>query len=85
MDTVQCDNKDEIDKLIYDFEREFIAPEEIGFIDNPDNMTALTLETNVNVVDQRTTHTKELETNKKKKKPEENTRSHGNTTFLYIL
>ena len=28
---------------------------------------------NVNVVDQGTIHTKELETNKKRKKPEENT------------
>ena len=56
-----------------DFDTEFIAPEEVELTDNPDNVSALTLEANVHVVDQGTTHTKELETNKKKKKPEENT------------
>ena len=51
-----------------DFDTEFIAPEEVELTDNPDNVSALTLKANVHVVDQGTTRTKELETNKKKKK-----------------
>ena len=42
------------------------------FTDNADNASALTLEANGHVVEQGTTHTKKLDTNKKrKKKPEE--------------
>ena len=50
------------------FDTEFIAPEEIKLTDNPGNVSALTLEANVHLVDQGTTHIKELETNKKRKK-----------------
>ena len=41
-----------------DFDTEFIAPEEIEFTDNQGNVSALTLEGNVYIVDQGTTHTK---------------------------
>ena len=58
MDAVQCDNEDEIDHLMNGFDTKFIAPEEIEFTDNPGHVSALTLETNVHVVDQGTTHTK---------------------------
>ena len=51
-----------------DLYTEFIAPEEIELTDNPGNVSALTLEADVHVVDQGTTNTKELETNKKRKK-----------------
>ena len=57
-----------IDGLTNDFDTEFIAPEEIELADNLDNVSALILEANVHVVDQGTTHTKKLETNKKRKK-----------------
>ena len=57
LDAVQSDNNDGSDKLINDFDTEFKAPEEIELTGNPDNVSALTLETNVNVVDQETTHT----------------------------
>ena len=70
MDAVQSYNQDETDELMNDVDTELIAPEEIELTDNPDNASALTLEANVHVVDQETTHTKELET-KKEKKPEE--------------
>ena len=58
LDAVQNDNEDEIDQLMNDFDTEFIAPEEIEIIDNPDTVSVLTLEANVHVVDQGTTHTK---------------------------
>ena len=58
LDFVQSNNEDEIDKLMNDFDTEFIAPEEIGFTDNQGNVSALTLEGNVHIVDQGTTHTK---------------------------
>ena len=67
---MQSYNQDETDELMNDVDTELIAPEEIELTDNPDNASALTLEANVHVVDQETTHTKELET-KKEKKPEE--------------
>ena len=58
LDAVQSDNEDESDQLMNDFDSEFIAPEEIELTDNPGNVSALTLEANVRVVDQGTTHTK---------------------------
>ena len=67
MDAVHGDNEDETEKLMNDFDTEFIAPEEIELTDNPSNVSALRLEVNIHVVDQRTTHTRELETNKKRK------------------
>ena len=86
LDTVQSDNEDETVKLMNDFDREFIAPEEIELTDNPGNVSALTLELNVYVIDQGTTHTKELETNKKRKKARSKIpQSHGNAMFLHIL
>ena len=57
-----------IDGLTNDFDTEFIAPEEIKLADSLDNVSALILEANVHVVDQGTTHTKKLETNKNRKK-----------------
>ena len=83
---VQSDNEDDIDKLMNDFDTEFIAPEEIELTDNPGNMSALTLEGNVHVVDQGITYIKEQETNKKRKKShKEVSRSYGNAMFLQIL
>ena len=40
-----------------DVNTEFIVPEEIEQTDNPDNVSALTLEANAQAVDQGTTHT----------------------------
>ena len=57
LDAVQSNN-DEIDELMNDFGMEFKAPEEIKLTDNQCNVSALTLEANVSVVDQGTTHTK---------------------------
>ena len=56
MNAVRSDNEDEIAELMNDFNTEFIAPEEIELADNPGNVSALTLEANVHVVDQGTTH-----------------------------
>ena len=67
MDAVHGDNEDETEKLMNDFDTEFIAPEEIELTDNPSNVSALRLEVNIHVVDQGTTHTTELEANKKRK------------------
>ena len=58
LDAVQSNNEDEIDELMNDFDMEFIAPEDIELTDNQGNVSALTLETNVHIVDQGTTHTK---------------------------
>ena len=58
LDTVQSNNDDEIDKLLNYFDMEFIAPVEIELTDNEGDMSALTLEANVHIVDQGTTHTK---------------------------
>ena len=68
-----------------DRDTEFKAPEEIKLTDNPDNMSALTLEANVHVVDQGTTYSKELETKKEKKSQKKIPWSHDNTTFPHIL
>ena len=73
MDAVQSDNEDKIDKLMNGFDTEFITPEEIELTDNTGNVNVLTLEATVHAVDQCTTHTEELETNKKRKKTEEST------------
>ena len=54
LDAVQSNNEDEIDELMNDFDTEFIAPEEIELTDNQGNLSAVTLETNVHVVDQGT-------------------------------
>ena len=56
LDAVQSDNEDKIDQLMNDFDTQFIAPEEIELTDNPGNLSALTLEASVHVVDQGTTH-----------------------------
>ena len=61
---------------MYDSDMEFIVPEEIGLTDNAGNGNVLTPEANVHVVDEVTTHTKELETNKNRKNPEENNPDH---------
>ena len=58
LNSVQSNNEDEIDELMNDFDTEFIAPEEIKLTDNQGNVSALTLGTNVHIVDQGTTHTK---------------------------
>ena len=68
LDAVQSDNKDEINKLMNDFDTECRAPEEIELTDNPGNVSASILEVNIHVVDHGTTHTKKLETNKTRKK-----------------
>ena len=57
LDAIQSENEDGSDKLINGFDTQFKAPEEIQLTGNPDNVSALTLEANVNVVDQETTHT----------------------------
>ena len=67
------DNEDEIEELVNDFDMEFIAPKEIELTDNPDNVNALILASNLHVVDQGTTHTKEELETKKEKNPEEST------------
>ena len=67
LDAVHGDNEDETEKLMNDCDTEFIAPEEIELTDNPSNVSALRLEVNIHVVDQGTTHTRELEANKKRK------------------
>ena len=58
LDAVQSNNEDEIDELTNDFDTKFIAPEEIELTDNQVNVSALTLEANIHIVDQGTTHTK---------------------------
>ena len=73
LDAVQIDNEDEIDQLMNNFDTKFISPEETEIIDNPGNMSALTLEAHVHFVDQGTTHTKQQEASKKRKKSEEST------------
>ena len=52
---------------------EFIACEGIKLTNNPGNASVLIPEANVYVFDKGTTYTKELETNKKRKKPKQNT------------
>ena len=57
LDAVQSDNEDEIDKLMNDFDTQFIAPKEIELTNSHGNVSALKLEANVHAVDQGTTHT----------------------------
>ena len=65
---MQRDNEDEIEELMNDFDMELTASKEIELTDNSDNVNALTLASNLHVVDQGTTHTKEeLETKKREK------------------
>ena len=71
--TVQGDNKYEIEELMNDCATKFIASEEIKLTDNQDNAVVFTSEVNVYVVDKRTTYTKWLKTNEKRKNLEENT------------
>ena len=86
LDALQSDKKDEIDELVNDFDTKCIAPEEIELTDNPGNVSALRLEVNTHVADQGTIHTKEIESNKKRKKSQKKVpRSHGNAMFLHIL
>ena len=68
LDALQSDKEDEIDELVNDFDTKCIAPEEIELTDNPGNVSALRLEVNTHVADQGTIHTKEIESNKKRKK-----------------
>ena len=58
LSALQSNNEDEIDELMNDFDMEFIAPEEIELTGNQGSVSALTLEANVHIVDQGTTHTK---------------------------
>ena len=58
LDAVKSNNEDEINKLINDFDTEFIASKEIEPTDNQGNVSALTLEANLHIVDRGTTHTK---------------------------
>ena len=58
LDAVQNNNEDEIDELMNDFDTKFITPEEIKITNNQGNVSALTLDANVHIVDQGTTHTK---------------------------
>ena len=58
LDAAQNNNEDEIYKLMNDFDMKFIAPEEMELTDNQGNVSALTLEANIHIVDQVTTHTK---------------------------
>ena len=85
LDTVQSDNKNENDKLMNDSDTEFIAPEEIELTGNPENASFLAPEANDHVVDKRTSHTKELEAKKKKKRQKKIHQSHGNAMLLHIL
>ena len=64
---MQSDNEDETDGLMNYFDTKFIAPGKIELTDDPVNTSSLRLEAYVHVVDKETTHTKELETNKKRK------------------
>ena len=54
-----------------DSNTEFIASEEIEITDNADNAIVMTSEAKVDVVDEGITPTKEIETNKKRKKSDE--------------
>ena len=58
LDAVKSNNEDEINKLINDFDTEFIASKQIEPTDNQGNVSALTLEANLHIVDRGTTHTK---------------------------
>ena len=59
--------------MLNDSDTEFIASNVIKPACNPDNASVLTPKANAHVVGEETTHTKELEKNKKKEKQEKNT------------
>jgi len=42
LDTVQSDNEEDIDELTNDSDTEFIAPQEIDEVNEPDNISILT-------------------------------------------
>ena len=67
-----------------DSDTEFKVPVEIKVNDNPDNSRVLTTEADVYVVDKGTTHTKELGTNKKKKKLKRNVCAHFRENCLLV-
>ena len=69
---MQGENEDEIDELMNNSDKKFIAPKKIELTDNRGNTNILTPESNVYVIDEGIIHTKELEKNKKRKKPEQN-------------
>ena len=73
MDNVQSDNKNEFDKLMKDSDTDFIAPEKIKLTGNPYNLSVVIPEIIVYVAAERSTHTKEIDTNKKRNKLEEST------------
>ena len=80
LDAVLSENEDEINELMNDFDTKFIAPEEIELTDNPENVRLeFDIEANVHVVEKGTTHTRELERNKRKKSQKKVLQSHGNT------
>ena len=82
LDAVLSENEDEINELMNDFDTKFIAPEEIELTDNPENVRLeFDIEANVHVVEKGTTHTRELERNKKKESQKKVLQSHGNTRF----
>ena len=83
LDAVLSENEDEINELMNDFDTKFIAPEEIELTDNPENVRLeFDIEANVHVVEKGTTHTRELEKNKRKKSQKKVLQSHGNTRLL---
>ena len=74
LDAAQSNNEDETDELMNDFYIEFIAPEEIKLSDNQGNVSALTLEANVHIV----------ETNKKRTKARRKFSNHMETQSVII-
>ena len=73
LDTVESNNEEQIDELMNDSDTEFTASKGIEVTDNPENASVLASEANVHVADERTTHTKELESNKMRKNAGETT------------
>ena len=67
---MQSDNEDATDKLMNDFDTEFIAFAEIELTDYQGNVSALTLEANVHAVFQGTAHeiTRDKQKDKKSQK-----------------
>lgn len=67
-DIVQSGNKNKFDELINDSDTDFIAPEKIKLTGNPYNVSVVIPEVIVYVVAEGSTHTKEIETHKKRNK-----------------
>ena len=82
---MQSENEYENDELMNDSDTEFIASEEIDLTKIPGNTSVLTSEANVQAVDEGATHTKELQANKMRKKPEVRTPITWKRKFLHIL